>query len=180
MIALVAALAGCAAQPAPHAQAVAIAARPLEVLPGEASLAMARTDLIATARTRFGAAALDRALASPTYLLAKRFAGMAPPPPPGAGPDWRPPTPAALLVRNSAGWAVATAAGWRPAKNGPAAELDRLLAGTAFWREAAFTPACPDYGAQLLLVKTPNRKETVRNSQCTSQAALIVGAALEA
>ena len=180
IIALVASLAGCAAQPAPKALFIPTAVRPLEVLPGEASLAMARTDLIATARARFGAAVVDRAMASPVHLMVKRFAGMAPPPPPGAGPDWRPPTPAALLVRDSSGWAVATTTGWRPANAEPAAEVDRLLADEGFWREPAFTPACPDYGAALLLLKVPRRAETVRNSQCTSRGDHLVSVALTA
>jgi len=156
------------------------APRPLEVLQGDASLATARSDLIATARDKFGAAAVDRALAAPTHLLVKRYAGMVPPPPPGADPDWRPATPAALLIRESSGWLVATPSGWRAANAGPARELDRIITDAAFWREPAFTPACPDYGAQLLLLRTAGKAETVRNSQCSSQAAQAVEAALAA
>ena len=172
-------LAACATQPtAPIVDAVP--ARPLEVLPPGVSASSVRADLIATAGERFGQAALDRAMAAPTHLIAKRFAGMAPPPPPGAAPDWQPPTPAALLIRDSSGWSVATADGWRAADPTAAAELDRLIGDARFWAEPFFTQACPDYGASLLLLKVPGRPETVRNSQCTSRSASVVDAALRA
>lgn len=170
-------LSACATQPPPHVEA---AARPLEVLPGDANITTARQDLLATARDRFGAAAVDRALASPTHLIAKRFAGMSPPPPPGADPNWRPPAPAVLMVQEGSTWFVATGNGWRPANASAAAQIEALLADAQLWREPAFTPACPDYGAQLLLLRAAGRPETVRNSQCTSRASQIVEAALAA
>lgn len=178
-LALTAGLASCTAPPA--AAPVAIpAARPLDTLPAGADLALVRQDLLATAANRFGAKALDEALASPTYLVAKRFAGMAPPPPPGAGPDWTPPTPAALLIKRPAGWLVATAGGWRLANADAAVELDQTLADPRFWKEPAYIPPCPDYGASLLLLKAPGKAQTVRNSTCTSVAEKAVLAALRA
>lgn len=176
---LAALLAGCAA-PQPAAAPDSALARPLDTLPGGFDPALVRSDLLATARERFGAAAVERAQAAPAHLFAKRFAGMAPPPPPGAGPDWRPPTPAALLIREGAGWLAATPDGWRPAKPEAAAEIDALLADPTFWSEPAYTPPCPDYGANLLLLKAPGRAETLRNSLCDSRSARLVLAALSA
>jgi hypothetical protein len=154
--------------------------RPLDTLPAQADLATVRIDLLASARSSFGQAALDRALAAPAHLIAKRFVGMAPPPPPGAGPDWRPPSPTALLIRDGSTWLVATETGWRTAKPQAAAELNGLLADARLWSDPAFTPPCPDYGANLLLLKLPKKAETVRNSLCDSVAARIVLAALNA
>ena len=171
-------LTGCTAAP-PRTEAVP-ASRPLEVLPTGVDSATVRSDLLATARDRFGEAALDRALGAPTHLIVKRFAGMAPPPPPGAGPDWRVPTPAALLIREGSNWLVATPEGWRSANAQAAAELDSLLGTPNLWSEPFYTPACPDYGASLLLLKVPGKAETLRNSQCTSLASRVVEDALRA
>lgn len=170
-------LAACAA---PEASERTASGRPLDTLPGGFDAALARRDLLDTARERFGPAALGRAMATPTHLVVKSFAGMAPPPPPGAGPDWRAPTPAALLIREAGRWHVATPDGWRDARAEGAAELDALLAEPGFWTEPAFTPACPDFGARLLLLKLPSRRETVRNAQCTSRTERVVSAALRA
>jgi len=150
------------------------------VLPPGVDRASVRADLLATARERYGAEAVQRALASPVHLIVKRFAGMAPPPPPGAGPDWTVPTPSALLIREGSRWLVATGSGWREAKADASAEIDSLLADRQLWAEPFYTPACPDYGASLLLLKVPGRAETVRNSQCTSQGSRVVEAALRA
>ena len=171
------------ATPAPSPDPVTTAeanARPLDVLPAEADLARVRDDLLATSADRFGAAALAEARASATHLVVKRFVGMAPPPPPGAGADWRPTPAAALLVRRAEGWMVATASGWRRADGEAATELDQLLADPAFWSEPAYTPPCPDFGASLLLLKVLGQSETVRNSTCMSRASRVVEAALRA
>jgi hypothetical protein len=154
--------------------------RSLDSLPAGANLTLARQDLIATASERFGTAALSQARVAPAYLVAKRFQGMAPPPPPDAGPDWVPPSPAALLRRKADSWMVATATGWRPANANAAAELDRVFSNPQFWTEPAYVPPCPDYGASLLLLKLPGRGETVRKSTCTSLAEKAVFAALSA
>jgi hypothetical protein len=170
-----AALSGCVVPPAVDRDR-----RPLEVLPGDARLAEAEADLLATARARFGQTALDRALTAPLHLIVKRFAGMAPPPPPGAGPDWRPPTPAALLYKERGTWMVATEEGWRQVHSEVSDELDAILAGRTLWNETATIQACPDYGASLLLLKVPERARIVRNHQCTSETSRLVGEALQA
>jgi len=123
---------------------------------------------------------LAEARAAPTHLIVKRFVGMAPPPPPGAGADWGPTPAAALLVRRAEGWMVATAAGWRRADQEAATELERIIADPGFWSEPAYTPPCPDFGASLLLLKVPGRSETVRNSMCMSSTSRMVEAALRA
>ena len=171
-----AALAGCVVPPA----GVDPDRRPLDVLPADVALTEVEADLLATARDRFGQAATDRALAAPIHLIVTRFAGMAPPPPPGAGPDWRPPTPTALLYKERGTWMVATDTGWRQARAQVSDELDAILAGSALWSESATIPACPDYGASLLLLKIPERARIIRNHQCTSETSRLIGAALQA
>lgn len=171
------ALAACA--PPVPAEPPVRSGRGLEALQTGFDAALARRDLVDTARARFGAAAVERAPAAPAHLFAKSFAGMAPPPP-GAGSNWRPPTPAALLIRENGRWVVATPDGWREARADAAAEIAALLADPRFWSEPAYTPACPDFGARLLLLKLPSRRETVRNAQCSSRAERIVSAALRA
>ena len=169
-------LAGCVVPPPaaePHG-------RPLEVLPADVALAEAEADLLTTARERFGAAMLDRALAAPIHLIAKRFVGMAPPPPPGAGAGWRPPTPTALLSKERGTWMAATEAGWRQVRPEASDTLDTILAGRALWNESATIQACPDYGANLLLLKRPESARIVRNHQCTSETSRLVGEALQA
>ena len=178
---VIAGVAACAGHaPDPAAPAGTPTARPLDTLPGDADLARVRDDLLATAADRFGAAAVAEARAAPTHLVVKRFVGMAPPPPPGAGADWRPTPAAALLVKRAEGWMVATGSGWRPADGEAASELDQLIADAAFWSDPAYTPPCPDFGASLLLLKAPGQSETVRNSMCTSAASRMVEAALRA
>ena len=176
--ATLAACAGDATGPAALSQPTDI--RPLETLPAHTDLARVRQDVIATAADRFGAARLAEARSEPTHLVAKRFAGMVPPPPPGAGSDWRPLSPAVLMVRRPNGWVVATATGWRPANAEAAADLDAIVADQDFWSEAPYTPPCPDFGASLLLLNVAGRAETVRNSTCSSNASRAVEAALRA
>lgn len=178
--ALVAAFLDACALPSQTAQPPSSIGRPLDTLPAGFDAAIVRGDLIATARDRFGSAAVERALAAPAHLIVKRFAGLPPPPPPGAGPDWRAPTPSAVLIRDNDFWMVATATGWRSAHAEAAAELDALLADRRFWFEPAYTPPCPDAGASLVLLKVPGRAETIRNSTCTSLAERLVSAALRA
>lgn len=170
-------LAGCMpAQPV----AVDTARRPLDTQSGEARMADIEADLLATARSVYGDTALVRALNAPKHLVIKRFIGMAPPPPPGAGADWRPPTPSALLMEEGGRWYAATAAGWRPASAEPIAEIEALLASEEFQAEAATIPACPDYGASNLLVKVPGRARTVRSHQCSSATTRVIEAAFRA
>lgn len=152
--------------------------RPVETLPAGFDPVLVRSDLIATARNRYSQQAVDRALSSSTFLIVKRFAGMAPPPPPGAGPDWSAPTPSAMLIREGEQWLVATADGWRPADARAAAEIDALVAGGRLWSESGHVPPCPDFGASNLLLRVPGKAETVRKAQCTSAAASLVETAL--
>jgi hypothetical protein len=177
---IVASLVSCTAAPRQFAPADPVAARPLDTLPAEADLELVRQDLIATASDRFGLEAVGDALANPNYLIAKRFAGMPPPPPLGAGPDWVAPTPTALLIKRQGRWMAATGNGWRPTKPDAAAELDQVLLDAGFWSEPAYVPPCPDYGASLLLLKMPGKIATVRKSTCTSVAEKAVFAALRA
>jgi hypothetical protein len=175
---LIACMTACA--PAPPPGVPAATDRPRDVLPAGFDQALVRSDLIATSRARYGAAAVERALAAPAHLVVKRFAGMPPPPPPGAGPGWQAPTPSAMLVRENGRWMAAVEGGWRPARAEAATELDGLLADPRFWAEPPYVPPCPDAGASLLLLKVPGRRETVRNSTCTSLAERVVSAALRA
>lgn len=174
------ALAACTAAPAPTPDMTLPPHRPLDSLPGDADLGLVRTDLVATAADRFGSAAVQEAFAAPTYLIAKRFIGMAPPPPPGADARWVAPTPTALMRKNANGWMIATEHGWRQAKIDAAAEIEQVIADPAFWGEEPANLPCPDYGASLLLLKVPGKAETVRNSRCTSIGEIAVLAALRA
>lgn len=169
-------LAGCV-QPQPPVMEP-VPGRGLDTQPAGADLASVRADLLATARERYGAAAVERALAAPTHLIVKRFAGMVPPPPPGAGPGWRAPTPTAMLIRDANGWLAATPDGWRAARAEAAAEVEALLAGTGLWSEPPYTPPCPDFGSSNALVKVPRRAETVRAALCSGAAADLVQGAL--
>jgi hypothetical protein len=180
MMAGVLSLAGCATASSPASSERAAGSRPLETLPGGADLKLVRQDLLATATDRFGSTLLAEARASPTHLIVKRFVGMAPPQPPGASGDWRVIPAAALLARRTGGWLVATGRGWRPANLEVGAELDRVVADPAFWSEPAYTPPCPDFGANLLLLEVQEKAETVRNSTCMRRAARLVEAALRA
>jgi hypothetical protein len=179
---ILAGVAACAApEPSPEpTTAETTIGRPLDTLPAEADLARVREDLLATAADRFGGAALSEARAAPAHLVVKRFVGMAPPPPPGAGVDWRPTPATALLVRRAEGWMTATGTGWRRADQEAALELDKIIADPALWSGPAYTPPCPDFGASLLLLKVPGHAETVRNSTCMSRASRLVEAALRA
>lgn len=85
-----------------------------------------------------------------------------------------------MLIREGSSWLAATLDGWRPANAEAVAELDHLLGDPRLWSEPSYTPPCPDFGANLLLLKVPGKPETVRNSLCISQAARVVEAALRA
>jgi hypothetical protein len=176
---LAAATVGCAALPPTTEQAPADTGRgrPLDVLPAEARIADVEADLLATARERFGQTALDRAGRAPTHLIVKRFAGMLPPRPPGAGPA---PTPAALVIQENRRWLAATAEGWRDANPAAIAELEAIFVGEPFWGEGPFVPACPDFGASNLLLKMPGKARIVRSHQCSGASSRAVEAALRA
>ena len=154
--------------------------RPLEILPAEARLADVEADLLATARERYGSAAVERALAAETHLIVKRFAGMAPPPPPGARADWRPPTPTAMVIQENRRWYAATPDGWRAANAEAIAELDAIFVSEPFWGDGPSVLPCPDFGASNMLLKMPGKARIVRSHQCTSATSSAVQAALRA
>lgn len=155
-------------------------AQPLAVLPADIDLEQVEEDLLVTARDRFGEAALRQALAAPSHVIVKRFPGMAPPPPAGAGPDWRPAHPVALLAKEKDRWFAATARGWREADAVATAVIENTLASEAFRVEPERIGPCPDYGASLLLAKVPGRPREIRSARCTSQTDKIAYEALRA
>ncbi|MXP40892.1 hypothetical protein GRI75_04435 [Altererythrobacter soli] len=154
--------------------------RPLDTLPAGVELRQVEQDLLATARDRFGETAVRRALAAPSHVIVKRFPGMSPPPPPNAGPDWRPAIPVALLAKEGDRWFAATARGWREADAVATAVIEDTLTSEAFREEPERIGACPDYGASLLLAKLPGREREVRSALCTSQTDKVVYEALRA
>jgi hypothetical protein len=166
----VACLAACAPAVAPVAPAP-------RVIPAGASTdsfnwtddaAAIERELLVTARERFGEATVRRALATPTYIFAKFYHGMLPPPQPG-DPPYKPPM--ALLVRDNGKWLAATSGGFRPARSEITVQLDTLLASRDF-RATPVTggPGCTDAGASLLMLKVPERPETVRTGTCGTTA----------
>jgi hypothetical protein len=155
-------------------------ARPLEVLPPGTELKRVEEDLLVTARDRYGETAVRQALAAPSHVFVKRFPGMAPPPPPNAGADWRPTIPFALLAKEGDRWFAATARGWREADAVATSVIEDTLTSEAFRVEPDRTGPCPDYGASLLLAKVPGRQREVRSAQCTGQTDKIVYEALRA
>lgn len=128
-----------------------------------------RRDLESSARTQHGDALVEQALAAPAFLIAKRYAGMLPPPPPDAGPDYRyPDPPAFVLVRPERQWLAAQKGGGFVAVGADrAARLDAALADPAFWKEPAWAPpGCTDAGASLIWLKLPGRPPQVRSGTC--------------
>jgi hypothetical protein len=141
-------------------------------------------DLLWSAKQRFGEAAVRRALAAPSYIFAKHYPGMMPPPPPGAGPGWKyPDPPVAILVRENGQWLVATTEGFRQARPDKIAEIESVLAEESFWAGPVWAPpGCTDSGGSLLLAKIPARRELVRSANCgiTGRSETLVFRALEA
>ena len=141
-------------------------------------------DLLWSAQQLFGEPLVRRALAADAYIFAKHYQGMLPPPPPGAGSDWKYPEPptAVLFVENGT-WLAATADGVRQARPDKVQEIRTILSGQKFWEEPVWAPpGCTDAGASLLLLKIPGRPEVVRSASCgaTGGSEAIVFRALEA
>jgi hypothetical protein len=131
--------------------------------------AKTRQDLESSARTQFGDASTDEALAAPAFLIAKRYAGMLPPPPPGAGADYRyPDPPAFILVRRDGRWLAAQkGGGFVSLAADKAARLDAALADPGYWKEPVWAPpGCTDAGASLVWLKLPGRPAQVRSGTC--------------
>lgn len=141
-------------------------------------------DLLWSALQRFGEPLVRRALAADTYIFAKHYPGMLPPPPPGAGAGWKYPEPptAVLFVENGT-WVTATSAGVRQARPDKIQEIRKLLSAGKIWAEPVWAPpGCTDAGAGLLLLKVPGRPEIVRSASCgaTEGSEALVFRALEA
>lgn len=157
----------CACAPvdpaAPPARVIPQGAPP-ESISGEFDRAAIEQNLLATARERFGEAAVRRALAAPIYLFAKVYHGRLPPPQPGA-PPYRPPM--ALLIHENGQWLAAGAEGFRPASPSVVTSIRSLLNDRAFWSTPDWSPQrCPDAAATLLMLKVPSRREIVRSGNC--------------
>lgn len=145
--------------------------------------AVIERDILLTARSRVGEAAIRRALAADSYIFAKYYPGMMPPPPPGMPPNWRPRFPFALLFEENGRWLVATPSGVRPAEPAALAKVQAALADTKFWAQPNWTPPrCTDAGASILLIKAAGRSETLRRGSCgeTELTQRLVLAALDA
>ena len=157
------ALGACTATPAPVA-----VERPTDSAAARFDAARVQSDLETTARQRFGDALVDRVLASPTYVFAKHYWGL--PPPPKVQPDGSykyPDPPMAMLVFENGNWLVATPGGLRPAKAEQAAQIDAILKDRLFWAEPAWSnPTCTDAGGSLLMLKVPVRPRIVRQGAC--------------
>ena len=141
-------------------------------------------DLLWSAQQIFGEQLVRRALAANAYIFAKHYQGMLPPPPPGAGPNWKyPEPPTALLFVENGLWLAATRDGIRQARADKVQEIRQILSGEKFWKEPVWAPpGCTDAGASLLLLKIPGRPEVVRSASCgaTGGSEAIVFRALEA
>lgn len=144
--------------------------------------AVIERDLLLTARNRVGEAVIRRALAADSYIFAKFYPGMMPPPPPGMPANWRPKFPFMLLFQEDGRWLAATDAGVRAANATAVSRINALIADDNFWRQPNSTPPqCTDAGASLLLIKLPNRSEALRRGSCgaTEMTQRLVAAALE-
>lgn len=141
-------------------------------------------DLLWSAQQLFGEPMVRRALAADSYIFAKHYPGMLPPPPPGAGRDWKYPEPptAVLFVENGT-WLTVTREGVRQARPDKIQEVRRILSGQKFWKEPVWAPpGCTDAGSSLLLLKIPGHSEVVRSASCgaTDGSETLVFRALEA
>jgi hypothetical protein len=128
-----------------------------------------QADLEKTARTKFGAALTDQALASPTFLLAKHYMGL--PPPAISQPDGTytfAEPPISMLIRRDGRWLAARVGkGWVPVSVDKAGAIDLLLRDRRFWNEPDHSrPTCTDAGASLLWLKTAERRAVTRKGAC--------------
>ena len=165
----------------PATRLIPIGAEPEQLEAGFDRAAIER-DLMLTARNRVGEATIRRALGADSYLFAKYYPGMMPPPPPDMPANWRPKFPFMLLFQENGRWLAATDAGVRTANEHAVSRIAGLVADEAFWRQPNSTPPqCTDAGASLLLIKLPNRAETLRRGSCgaTELTQRLVAAALE-
>ena len=117
-------------------------------------------------RARFGADALREIDAAPSALIATFHQGL-PRPIPCPDGSWSYEGPAvSAAIRRDGAWAARRDGSWRAVSAVSSAEIDRLLADTAFWREADYDPpTCTDSGARRLVIRHGGR-ETVRQQSC--------------
>jgi hypothetical protein len=147
---------------------------------------LVRRDLEASADARFGEPLTEQAVAGDTFLIAKHYFGLAPPPelqPDGSYRDREPPV--ALLVKEEGRWQAARPGsnGFQPIAPDKAATLDRLVSDEALWSEPDHARAgCTDAGASLLWLKMPGRPVLVRRGACgaTARTERLIFAALDA
>jgi hypothetical protein len=107
---------------------------------------------------RLGAEALRQAQAARTSIVASSYQGRFE----SGGPR------VTVAVRGSNGWTSWKSGRPAPLAAAAGAELDRLLADPAFWREAPFYPEmdCPDAGATMMIVRHRGQERVTRQG-CT-------------
>ncbi|MDQ3145212.1 MAG: hypothetical protein M3Q57_10115 [Pseudomonadota bacterium] len=177
-----AALAACSSVP-PAAVPVPVVERPMDT-PAAFDLGEVQRDLETGARAKYGEAAVARAFAAPTSIIAKHYFGLAPPPvlqPDGSYKEREPPL--ALLVRENGAWMAATGSGWRKVDAAKALALETALRDAAFWAEPDYArPGCTDAGASRLVLRFPGKPVTVRQGACgaTARTEKLIFAALDA
>ena len=125
-----------------------------------------RREVICHVGLRLGPAAAEQALAAGSALMATYHHGL---PKPLQRPDgswgWEGPMANALILAGG-GWKGWKAGAAKPLAPAPAAEVERILADPAFWREEAYVrPTCTDAGARRLVVRHGSRR-TVRQQSC--------------
>lgn len=132
-----------------------------------------RRDLETSARAKFGDALVEQTLASPEFLFAKHYYGLAPPPTLQPDGSYRyPEPPTAMLIRREGQWLSARSGGGfvavAPEK---AAALEAMLAEPGFRAEPAYAePGCTDAGASLLWLKPAGQPALVRRGACGATA----------
>lgn len=126
-------------------------------------------DLRSSAIKRFGEAALAEARQG-EFIVAKIYAGMLPPPPPDAGPDYKyPDPPTVLLTKVDGSWFRYQPGGGRvPVTADKAAAMETVLIGPAMWLEPTWggMPGCTDIPGTLLWIRYGNHAEHVRRGRC--------------
>lgn len=151
--------------------------QPLRVISSDSALPTLRDDLISTAAARFGLLRLREAESARAVLMAKRFAGRGPLPPPSAGADWLPTPQFAFLVRRQSGWFIANPSGWRMLDSAMSVRLDQMVTEASLAGSQTDATACPDYGADVVLVRN-SRREQVRKAECPGAVSTLVGTVL--
>ena len=157
-------LAGCATAPPGPVQPPPLTDPSLRM-----QLLESGNDLRGSAIRTFGEAALAEARRG-EFIVAKIYPGMRPPPPPGAGKDFRyPEPPTVLLVRSGGRWFRHTPAGGRvEVAADKAATIEAVLNNPAMWNEPTWggMAGCTDAAGSLLWIRYGNHAEQVRRGRC--------------